>query len=449
MIKAPEQLIYESAYRANILPLTSVCNVKCIFCSHSQNPQGIQIYRIPHRTLPQIEDTLQFINPDRKIVIGESVTRIIEGEPLTHPEIKKVLAMIRKRFPETTIQLTTNGSLIDEGLARYMADIGGVEVNLSINSADPCMRKLLMKDRNPEAGVHSAELLGSVGISYHGSIVAMPHITGWGDLGKTMVYLSEHGARTIRVFLPGFSRLASEELVFDDQMWKRLVDYVDSLRDAVDAPITIEPPIIRDLKPSVRGVIKDSPAFMAGVMKDDVILSVDGQSCFSRVDAFHRVFCGSDIKLELLRQGERLFVTLDKRAGETSGLVMDYDIDPLLIKDIENAARRYNSVDLLCSELAAPILNLALRESTQSEKFRILPVKSRFFGGSIVAAGLLVVLDFISELKDQDTDLQQTIPYKSDVLFLPSISFDSFGVDLTGRSYLDIQEATGQRVQII
>lgn len=40
MIKPPEYLIYESAFRGNILPVTSLCNVGCMFCSHRHNPRA-------------------------------------------------------------------------------------------------------------------------------------------------------------------------------------------------------------------------------------------------------------------------------------------------------------------------------------------------------------------------------------------------------------------------
>jgi len=110
MREAPEQLIYDSVHRGNILPLTSVCNVSCIFCSHRQNPPGIKIYKMDHRTPEQVKSCLEFISPGAPVVIGESVTRIIEGEPFLHPEIKGILYAIReklyRRWPLTVMVMT-------------------------------------------------------------------------------------------------------------------------------------------------------------------------------------------------------------------------------------------------------------------------------------------------------------------------------------------------------
>jgi len=148
MKTAPIHLLYESASRGNVLPLTSVCNVACVFCSHRQNPPGIEIYRIPHLDSRQVEDILQFIDPACRIVIGESTTRIIEGEPFTNPYIKDILSLIRQRYPSTEILITTNGTLIDPEMARFLANLGLVELNVSLNKRRPASDNHSQKTRS-------------------------------------------------------------------------------------------------------------------------------------------------------------------------------------------------------------------------------------------------------------------------------------------------------------
>ncbi len=59
-----------------------------------------------------------------------------------------------------------------------------------------------------------------------GSIVAMPHIVGWDDVAKTVIFLSENGALSIRIFLPGFSKKTRKELQFDKSiMQKELLSF--------------------------------------------------------------------------------------------------------------------------------------------------------------------------------------------------------------------------------
>lgn len=441
MKTAPDHLIFESAYRANILPLTSVCNVRCIFCSHFQNPSDIETYRIPHRTLAEVKDTLQFINPDDKIVIGESVTKIAEGEPFVHPRIKEILVLIRKEFPDTLIQITTNGTLIDKDTARLLNKIGGVEINLSLNSSDKDIRKKLMNDDRAGNAIRAAGFLAAEGVPFHGSVVAMPHVTGWNDLQETIKYLDQAGSVTVRVFLPGFTRLAPPDLMFKPDTWEQLTSMVDDLD--VSTPVTLEPALIRDLKPVVRGVIKGSPADSAGIRKNDIILSVNGSPCFSRVDAFLKAAVKGPVCLDIERNGKFFSLVLKKESQKT-GLVMDYDIDPDLVASIRRAAYKYERVKLLCSVLGAPVLRMALEGMDDYQKYQLVPVESRYFGGSVKAAGLLVVSDFLAALHEQTRGDRE-----SQAIFLPSVAFDREGRDLTGVSLFSIEEQTGQKVQII
>ena len=140
------ELILRSAQEHGVLPLTSKCNVACLFCSNRQNPPDIRAFDIETLTLEQIDEILSYMTPKKKIVIGESATRINEGEPLTHPDFIEVLRKIRKRFPETLIQITTNGSLLTDSLAAQIRDLEPLEIFLSLNSASSAMRFALMND---------------------------------------------------------------------------------------------------------------------------------------------------------------------------------------------------------------------------------------------------------------------------------------------------------------
>ncbi|MFO7819200.1 MAG: hypothetical protein R6V17_03080 [Halanaerobacter sp.] len=78
-----EQLAVISAQQDNILPITSVCNLDCKFCSHKGNPPEVKTFASGHRPLKEIRSLIDFLSADRKIIIGESATKIEEGEPFT------------------------------------------------------------------------------------------------------------------------------------------------------------------------------------------------------------------------------------------------------------------------------------------------------------------------------------------------------------------------------
>ncbi len=434
-----ETFILNGAAEANILPVTSRCNVSCVFCSHSQNPPGVMVSRIKPCTLEEIREVLPFINPGRPVVIGESASRIIEGEPLTHPAIREILSLVRHSFPRTPIQITTNGSLLDEKMVDFLIRLGKVVVYLSLNSASESGRAFLTGDANPGRSIQSAGLLKRYGLPYHGSMLAVPHLVGWADLEETVIYLGEQGAQTIRLFLPGYTRLAHPALRFGQSLRGKINDFVSQLRGKTAAPLTVEPPLINDLEPIIAGVIAGSPAALAGLRAGDVIQAVNGLPALSRVEAFRRVLKSGSPKITVSRGNNTYSTKLEKKPGRRSGLVMDYDIDPRLIEEIGRVIRRHGVQEAvaLTSELAADVINLGLQRFLKEEaEVKTRPVKNRFFGGSIGAAGLLTVNDFKLSLAEYPGKKSGRKP---GLILLPGLAFDSRGRDLTGCSYLELE----------
>lgn len=444
-----ESIILSAAAESNILPLTSACNVRCLFCSHRQNPPEVEAFRISPRSRAEVARALSFMDPARPVVIGESVTRIMEGEPFTHPGLAGILVLVRATLPGTPIRITTNGSLLDEEKVVLLSRLGGVEVYLSMNSAREAGRAVLMADPYASRAVQSPSLLREHGVPFHGSVVAVPHLLGWDDLEETIKYLGSCGAATVRVFLPGFTRLAPPALRFEESLWERLHAFLLRLRREVAVPLTCEPPLLDGLEPEVAGVMAGSPAEEAGVRSGDVIETVDGLSAGTRVQAFRAVLQAASPELRLRRGEKLLSLRIAKGPGERSGLVMDYDLDPSLIADLARAVRRRGAkrVLVLTSRLAGPFFKMGLRRFWQGEaEVDLLEVPSVFFGGSIKAAGLLTVADFRQALEEH---LPGEYGNKAPLVLLPGLAFDKKGRDLTRRSYLELQERFGLTFEVL
>ena len=445
---AVKQLLCEAA-AANILPLTSSCNVRCVFCSHRNNPPGVEVYRIPPRSLEDVEKDLCALDPARPIIIGESATKIIEGEPFTHPALAEILHMLRLHFPRTPVQITTNGSLLDRKKVEMLKKLGNVVVYLSLNSAAIKGRMALMADRQSLQAIQSAVLLQEYGVPFHGSVVALPHLVGWEDLAKTVKYLSACGAETVRVFLPAFSSLAAPELKFKPSLWQEIKMFIKNLRGEVRAPVTCEPPLLEGLEAEVAGVIAASPAELAGIRTGDIIETVNGSRVHTRVQAFRKITRSGSPLLGLRREGYPLTVQVQKKPGQRSGLVLDYDLDPALLDDLARALqrKRVERALVLTSELAGPLLDLALRQFCKEEgKLEVIAVKNPFFGGNICVAGLLTVADFEAALA---AFLERESRQKPPLVLLPGVAFDSRGKDITGRSYLELEERFGLPCEVL
>jgi len=440
-----EQLILASA-RQGILPLTSACNVRCVFCSNRQNPPGVEAYNILPRPLAAVEATLQFMAPSGKIIIGESATRINEGEPFTHPHFQAILAAVRRSFPAVPIQITTNGSLLDEAAAVFLSGLAPVEINLSLNSAKVGNRVRLMDDRAAAAAVRAPATLAAYGIPYHGSIVAMNWLTGWDDMAETVECFDRHQARTVRIFLPGYTRLAPPEMRFPPTFRHELQSQVESLRQHYRVPLLLEPPGLDDLTARVEGVMAGTPAERAGVRTGDIIEQVNGLTVRSRVEAFNLCTAAADPLLQLRRAGRPSRLVLAKERRERPGFVVSYDIDPERCRAVVRAGRKYRAkrVLLLTSALAAPVVSAAMTAETAADfEWRLAVCRNVFFGGSIMAAGLLSVGDFLAAAEAAGRE------WRPDLLVLPSEPFDERGRDLTGRSYLDLVTATGLPVELV
>lgn len=442
MKQATMERLFTTAYKYNILPLTSRCNVKCAFCSHRQNPQGLDVYAIPPLVTDEVEDIIQFLSPDKRILIGESASRIMEGEPLLYEHFTEALEMIRLDFPRSVINITTNGLLMDDKLAGSLAEYGPVNITLSVNSCDALNRTKLGLGQQEKVD-RAVELLNRYGIPYTGSIVAMPHITGWDDLKNTVAWLEERSAEMVRIFMPGFTKYNKDLSLLPHFGYGQLKDYVQVIALKAAIPVVLEPPSIEDLSARVCGVIRHSPAYRAGIKKGDEIVKVNGQGVKSRWDAFNRCFAGKNPRLTIRRNKEVLCLSILKDERSASGIVFDMDIDNSIKDKITRTIvdNRAEKPLVLTSPLGHKTLSLLLDDDVSRYDIRIEIVNNDFFGGNIGCAGLMVVEDILSTIKSVE---KRFIP---DLIILPAIAFDDEGRDITGRNIF--QTAITDRIPVI
>ncbi len=413
-------LLYKTVQDNNILPITTICNVRCAFCSHHQNPPEVQAIAIPHLDFDLILDLLDYLDGSRKIIIGESTSLIMEGEPFTHPAFFETLEAIRHKFPQTPIQVTTNGTWLTEENIIRLQKLESLELIFSLNACHPQVRRVLMADRRALTACAAPPLLKQYGLCYHGSIVAMPHLTGWEELEQTVQYLHENHARTIRIFQPGYTRLTKTELIPDAEVFQRLQH--DTIRWQQEGiPVTLEPQSMYTLDAVVEAVIASSPAQQAGLVSGDLLLQIDGRRPFSRADAFAMLRENGVHQLQWRRQAQLLKGTITI-TNQFSGLVMYYDLQRSELQQLERLAADGRQYVMLCSQLGAP----AWQAAGVPENVQIHIAENRYFGGNIQAAGLLTISDFQYALE------QITAPY--DAVILPAIAFNDSDNDLAGQS---------------
>jgi MoaA/NifB/PqqE/SkfB family radical SAM enzyme len=439
MKPAPFNLLLDTASKDNILVLTSDCSTSCIFCSHLQNPAEVDAYYAGKLSREQIDILIEFLAAEKKIVIGESATRICEGEPFIREDIIDILQSIRLKHCHTPIQITTSGVHLDEAVLAELKRIGGIELNISLNSSSARGREKLYRGKSHMGAVAAVRRLKHYGISYSGSIVAMPHLVGWEDIRETVLFLNDNGASAIRIFMPGYTRFTKGVLPPGD-IRSRLQEFASDLERSVEAPLIIEPPGIKDTHAEVLGVLRGSPAWNAGIVKGDRILRINGREAVSRVDAYYRILKAGCPELEVMRKGECRCIIVNKQPKTSSGMVFNYDIDPDTVNRIKKRmlGNRGSRCLLLTSELAYDLLTGCI---AQNDSMTIEAVKNRYFGGNIMCAGLLTISDIEAHMSER-AQLPQ-------VLLLPEIMFDTAGRDLLGRHFKEVEEGLGIKVELV
>ena len=421
-----EALLYQ-AQKDGILPITSECDMGCVFCSNHFNPPGCEVRTIGRRSLEEIKESLPWLQAaPGPVVIGESVTRINEGEPLTHPDFGPILRLVREVYPQRSIHVTTSGALLTPDLTSLLSSLG-VELMVSLNTVGK--RREVMGDTDPERTLENVRALGGK-VRFDGSIVALPFVTGWDDLTETGKFLRGAGASTIRLLLPGFSSRHPLYKKMPKDTWREVKDFSADLARDLDIPVLFEPPGLKDTLPVVEYVQRESPAAKAGILPGDLIDQVAGKETFSRKDAFLSCRMKENPSVTIDRNGVQIGVVLKKGWNQSPGFVMYEDLDRQAYLNWERSSqvRKGREVLVLTSALAKPVIEHML--SQRELQAKVVAVRSRFFGGNIQACGLLTVSDFWSAYENAVGE-----GYSPVEVTLPRIAFDPWGRDLEGVHY--------------
>ena len=438
-----QRLILNSAIEANILPITSRCDSRCIFCSHKNNPKDIDVISVGVRSMEEITRTLAFLNPHNVITIGESATQIIEGEPFSHPQLTGIISLTRRVYPETPIEITTNGRHLTKEMVEFLKATGNIKLNISLNSASVRGRKLLMGDTKKQSDqtLEGIKLLADFDMPFSSSMVAMPNITGWEDIRDTIEFLAANKSTAIRVFMPSSSSRAKPDIFPDeDKIYVQLREFISTLSPELPCPVLIEPSNVSDLTPVVSGVLKDSPAWKAGIRRGDIILKVNGQTPRCRVEAWNMLVPMGNISVEVKKNDRKEGVSWINESEGDSGITMEYDFDPARAENLRQTVLACPGKSLLLtSEFGNAVVQTVL-ELIGLEKDRAEPVmvKNRTFGGTIRAAGLLTVVDYFTAY----TSWRESSREPSRII-IPLESFNSLGFDLKHKHFSELQRLTG------
>jgi sulfatase maturation enzyme AslB (radical SAM superfamily) len=434
-----EEIIFKTVKEDNILPITSICKLNCIFCSHKNNPPEVETYNFGHLEFELIKRMIEFLDPEQPVFIGESASKIIEGEPFVHPDIYKILKYLRQRWPEIEIKITSSGSFIELKRIDFLKKLKPIELNISLNGPAPEERVFLMNDSQPDNVFKLLPKLKKNKINFEASIVSMHHLKGFEYLKRSFDFLEKYPPQSLRVFLAGFSNYADQDLAVDSSEYYRLNNFINKQRANYSYPIIIEPQLMSSLAADVNNVTANSAAAKANLKSGDLILKVNGKTVKSRVDAFYKIKSAKNPKIELKRGEKQINTIIEKEEGISSGLIMSYDLSLNQINKLKAYAeaskkdKKNHETLIISSQFAYSFLKKMLAPYLNSNyNLNLLKAKNYFFGGSIAAAGLLCNQDLIKIIKKSDL--------KVDRIILPEIIYDYYGNDLLGKHYSELED---------
>jgi hypothetical protein len=198
----------------NQLPIASVCNGHCFFCSNDMNP--FPIYREGFRPLEDVKRGIALLDPVSPvdIRIGDSLPgRISEGEALRHPQVFDILKLVRNKIPNKVIQANTNATVLTPEFIEKLKPFKPMKLSISYHSDSPehWCRIFGLGQNDYQTARKSFFHLAKEQFLVEGVIVPLPSLVGWEDIEKTVNSLRPFIGHLI-VYPPGYSDLAGEEL---------------------------------------------------------------------------------------------------------------------------------------------------------------------------------------------------------------------------------------------
>lgn len=269
---------YMVSKASQCVPISSVCNTNCIFCSNNNNP--FRTPRAEFRPYDDVISNLRMIDYTKPIRLCENIPgRIKEGESLLHPRLWDILDHIRKESPTQIIVFATNGSMLTEEMVMRLCLYKPIVIDtLSLNTCNiENWMKLHRSSRDKALVAHNApKLLKKYGISYTASLVAMPMITGYDDIKNTLNYAYANGAQECFVWIPGYSKYVPSETVHFMQCDRQLIQNIcDEVEKQWECPIKILPETSVDLNQEICKAFEIGPdggnLFMSSILAYDNI----------------------------------------------------------------------------------------------------------------------------------------------------------------------------------
>jgi hypothetical protein len=434
-----------------------------VFCSHKNIGPADYLYRFYDykRRLSEVIEHIDFLDTSKKVFIGESATKIFEGEPFLFRGILEVLKAVRKRVKKAAISITTSGGFIPAAFFEIAEEIAPIEINFSLNSYNKSVRdKIVLDGKTKEAFENFEKLCACAGgVKLSVSLMALnasltPADVLLEDIGKIrrMANIS-----VIKIYLPRFSGAQFHNFFADYGKFERYCLTVKRSLASINDNLCAAPVILEPAPPDfdggdilVHSVLPGSKAAMKNVAPNDKIKAVNDVAPLSKTHAYRLITASKKapaVTVEPSAGGparEIVFSGYNRENDGACGLVFTADIPGEAIeklvainKKLENLREKGIVVTTkLSAEYMTDILekfNITALSAAAFENFR--------FGGNIDCVGLLTLEDIRANLSSDAN--KKFRAGGCNAMVLSSLMFDHLGRDLNGENIADFIRGAG------
>jgi len=142
--------------------VTYRCNLKCRFCYAGCNPQKNPLYNKREMTVTEIKKILHKLLHQSKV---PSVS-FTGGEPLLHPQLPRLIRYAHRLGMR--VNLITNGTLIDEGMANTLVKNGLDSAQVSLEGITAAIHDAIVQCKGAfQKAINAIKLLKDRGILTH------------------------------------------------------------------------------------------------------------------------------------------------------------------------------------------------------------------------------------------------------------------------------------------
>lgn len=444
-----------SIYDALGVP-SSYCNCDCEICYEKYNP-------LPYAkmncllSMEEAKTRLKYFH--RETRKGLPLAMGVYAEPFLNRKLLDIYEMAKGTYADMTV-VTTNGSFLDEEACRRIGNLKGIKIVLSINSLNPENRQRVMNDAKKdgtERAFRVLEYFQKYKVAFDASITGWPSLP-LEDIEQTVLQLEKYDPDLVRICLPGFNRYNYEEnadLLYGH--WDRLVELVKKLKKVVSFPLITFPALYHaatSQEPIIDGIYKYSAAYEAGLQVFDHVIAYENEPLYLKTQLAAKLFQSYEegvqqVNLRVKRDGEEFDIVLKRgeelsRLGRRSfwGIFLNQTFKVTFLEKLKQLIEKHGARDVLVftSAIMKPAIEELITSIDYYDQFfsrcnlslEVCP--HYFWGGNIMINDIHMVSDFKRYLLEMKAD--QT----TDLVVIPSTTFDEWGFDLWEDSIVDLEQ---------